>query len=69
MLRAITKAITYRLLGAAATFAVCALATGNLTIAGGMVGFELVGKTALYVAHERAWARIARVGDRTCEVD
>jgi uncharacterized membrane protein len=61
-LKAVTKAVTWRLVGAADTFAVTAVttfvATGavNLKVATGVVGCEVLTKTFLYYLHERAWA-------------
>lgn len=60
--KALTKAITWRMVGAADTFVVTAVttfvATGrvNLAVAGTVVGFEVFTKTFLYYAHERVWA-------------
>lgn len=53
--KALTKAVTWRLLGAADTFVLAWVVTGKPTAAVGLVGFELVTKTALYWGHERAW--------------
>ncbi len=53
--KSISKAISWRLLGAIDTFGLTLLMTGRLSSAVGVVGFEVVTKTALYYGHERAW--------------
>src|SRR5947209_4971060 len=53
--KSIAKAITWRVLGAADTFVLSLFVTGKATAAVGIVGFELLTKSVLYYAHERAW--------------
>lgn len=54
-LKSVAKAISWRVVGALDTFVVSFLVTGKLTLAGAVVGFEVLTKTALYYGHERAW--------------
>lgn len=60
-MKAVAKAITWRLIGAVDTFLVAAVTTfvatgtANLAVATGVVGFEIVTKTVLYYFHERVW--------------
>lgn len=54
-LKSIAKAVSWRVVGAIDTFLLSFLVTGKLSLAGAVVGFELLTKTALYYGHERAW--------------
>lgn len=54
-LKSVGKAISWRIVGAIDTFLLSFLMTGKLTTAAGLVGFEVITKTALYYGHERAW--------------
>ena len=56
--RSIAKAISWRATGSIDTFIVAALITGSSKLAGGVALAEILTKTALYYAHERAWAMI-----------
>jgi len=56
--RSIAKAISYRASSSLGTFAIAALITQNSKLAGGVALAEVVAKTGLYYAHERAWALI-----------
>jgi sulfate adenylyltransferase large subunit len=56
--RSIAKAISWRATGSIDTFIVAALITGSSKLAGGVALAEILTKTALYYAHERAWALI-----------
>jgi len=56
--RSIVKAISWRATGSLDTFVIAALVTGNSKLAGGVALGELLTKTALYYAHERAWALV-----------
>lgn len=51
------KAVTWRLLGATDTFVLTFLMTGKCATAVGIVGFEVITKSVLYVGHERAWIK------------
>ena len=55
-IKATAKAITYRVLGAIETFTVTWLLTGHAGAAAGLMGVQLFTHTAIYVAHEYAWA-------------
>lgn len=64
--RSLAKALSWRLVGAVVTFAVCWGVTGSMTFAVSISVIETVGKTALFYVHERLWARIplgATIGD------
>ena len=54
-IKAIAKALTYRLIGAAYTFIATFLLTGRIGMAGTVVGLEVITKTVLFYGHERAW--------------
>ena len=54
--RSIAKAISWRATGSLDTFVIAALLTGNSKLAGGVALTEVLTKTTLYYAHERAWA-------------
>jgi uncharacterized membrane protein len=54
-MKSIAKTISYRLVGAAESFAISFFLTGSLSTACGMVGFETVARGLIYYAHERAW--------------
>jgi uncharacterized membrane protein len=56
-LRSITKAITYRIVGTAATSAIAYLVTGSphAAVAIGMI--DPVVKIVVYYLHERVWLR------------
>jgi uncharacterized membrane protein len=54
--KSVTKSVTYHTLSGAVTFILAWLVTGELAIAGSLMGVEFVAKSALYYAHERIWA-------------
>jgi sulfate adenylyltransferase large subunit len=56
--RSIAKAVSWRATGSLDTFVLAALITGNPKLAGGVALAEILTKTALYYAHERAWTLI-----------
>jgi len=56
--RSVAKAISWRATGSLDTFVIAAVITGSSTVAGGVALAEILTKTALYYAHERAWALI-----------
>ncbi len=56
--RSVTKAITWRATGTIDTFLISWLITGELTLAGGIAGTEVMTKVVLFYLHERAWTRI-----------
>ena len=56
--RSIAKAVSWRATGSLDTFVLAALITGNPKLAGGVALAEILTKTALYYAHERAWALV-----------
>ena len=57
--RSIAKGITYRFLGTLVTFIISYSITGNANLAGKISLLDILLKTLLYVAHERAWNRIS----------
>jgi sulfate adenylyltransferase large subunit len=56
--RSIVKAVSWRATGSLDTFVIAAVITGNSKLAGGVALAEVLTKTALYYAHERAWALV-----------
>jgi len=56
--RSIAKTITWRLTGSGSTFMISWLITGNLAIAGTILGIHFVSNTLLYFIHERVWNKI-----------
>ena len=54
-LKSIAKAVSWRLIGAADSFAIAYLVTGHAGAAAGFVGFEIATKSLWYYLHERAW--------------
>ena len=55
--RHIAKAITWRFLGTLDTVVIGWFVSGDLAIGASIGIFELITKTLLYYAHERAWYR------------
>lgn len=53
--RAITKAVTWRIIGTLDTFLWSWLITGHPMVAGAIASLETITKIALYYLHERAW--------------
>jgi uncharacterized membrane protein len=53
--RAIAKAITWRIVGSLDTFAIALVLTGRWQIASSISAVEVVTKCALYYAHEQLW--------------
>lgn len=58
-LKSVTKAVSWRVLGAIDTFGLTFLMTGKLTAAVGVVGLEVLTKSVLYYGHERVWETAA----------
>jgi uncharacterized membrane protein len=56
--RSALKAIVWRIIGTADTFAISWLITKEPITAGAIAGFEVVTKTILYYFHERGWNKI-----------
>jgi uncharacterized membrane protein len=57
-LRSLVKAISWRTIGTLETFLISWWLTGEVSIAGGIAGIQVVLSTVLYWLHERAWFRI-----------
>lgn len=55
MSKTISKAVAYRAASVGVTFMSVLLLTGSLPAAGAIGVFDIVAKTALYCAFERAW--------------
>ena len=55
--RSLAKAVTWRVLATATTFAVSLIVTGSMAVAGSISAIEVVVKIVLYYAHERVWHR------------
>jgi sulfate adenylyltransferase large subunit len=62
--RSAAKAFTWRMTGSLDTFMLAALISKNLHIAAGVALAEVLTKTVLYYAHERAWS-LVRWGRRS----
>jgi len=57
-IRSLTKTITWRLTGSGSTFIISWLITGNVSVAGAILGMHFVTNTILYYFHERVWNNI-----------
>ena len=57
MRRAITKAVTWRLIGTAEIFAISFWTTGHIATAGHTAGLAAITSVVMYVIHELAWSR------------
>lgn len=57
-LRSIVKTVSWRLTGSGSTFLISWIITGNLFVAGTILGIHFVTNTLLYYFHERVWNRI-----------
>ena len=55
--RHLAKAVTWRLVGSADTFAIGWALTGSVTTGLSISALEIVTKTILYYVHERTWYR------------
>ncbi len=51
------KTISWRVIGTLDTMVISYILTGNVSIAFGIGGVEVISKMVLYYIHERAWAR------------
>ena len=56
--RSIAKAISWRLTGTVDTIIISWIITGRFVLAISIGLFELLTKTILYYAHERAWQKV-----------
>ena len=56
--RSIIKTVTWRLIGSGATFLISWLITGNVVVAGAILGIHFFTNTLLYYIHERVWNKI-----------
>ncbi len=59
-LRSVLKAVSWRIIASATTFAIAYLVTGSASWAVGIAGIEAVTKLIVYYVHERAWQRVPR---------
>ena len=57
--RSLFKAISYRVLGSAATALIVYLLSGKLGLSIGTGALDMVTKIGLYYLHERIWERIS----------
>jgi uncharacterized membrane protein len=53
--RSFAKAVSYRVLGSAATALVVYFFSGNMPLSASVGGLDMVIKIALYFLHERIW--------------
>lgn len=56
--RSVAKAISWRVTGTIDTFLIIWLITGELVLASGIAGTEVMTKVFLFYLHERAWTRV-----------
>jgi len=63
--RHIAKALSWRVVGTLDTMLVSWLVTGDPVIGISIGIIEVISKTGLYYAHERAWYRLSRYGVET----
>ena len=56
--KSLCKAISWRLIGSASTFAVSATVTSDFRIASGIMVLEFFVKIAIFYLHERLWTKI-----------
>jgi adenylylsulfate kinase len=56
--RSLIKTVTWRCTGSGSTFLISWLITGNVTIAGTILGLHFFTNTVLYYFHERIWNKI-----------
>ncbi len=56
----VMKAISWRIIGTIDTIVISYLFTGEVKVALGIGGFEVITKMALYFLHERAWINILK---------
>lgn len=56
--RSVVKAISWRITGTIDTFLISWLITGELMLASGIAGTEVMTKVFLFYLHERAWTRV-----------
>jgi len=56
--RSLAKAVSYRVLGSAATAVVVYLFSGNVPLSASVGGLDMVIKIVLYFLHERIWNHI-----------
>ena len=57
--RSAVKAIVWRCIGTADTFAISWFITKEPITAGAIASFEIVTKTILYYLHERGWNKVS----------
>lgn len=56
--RSLIKTVTWRMTGSGSTFLISWSITGNITIAGTILGIHFFANTLLYYIHERVWNKI-----------
>jgi uncharacterized membrane protein len=56
--RSLAKAVSYRVLGSAATALVVYVFSGNMPLSASVGGLDMVIKIVLYFLHERLWNHI-----------
>lgn len=67
--RHLLKALSYRLVGTAHTFALSYFIFGSVELGAVFSGVELVTKTVLYYLHERIWYTHTAFGVVTSEIN
>lgn len=68
-LRSIVKAVSYRIVGSVATGVIGGILTGSTKLALGLGLADILVKTFLFYAHERAWHKIKWGLSKDSDVD
>lgn len=56
--RTLAKTVSWRVVATIATFLVSYIISGDITIASGIAGSQVIIHTTLYYFHERVWIKI-----------
>lgn len=56
----VLKAISWRVVGTIDTMVISYILTGDIKVALGIGGIEVISKMVLYYLHERAWLKITK---------
>ena len=58
-IRSLAKAVSWRITGSGATFAISYAISGSFGVAGTIATVQLVANTILYFVHERVWNKVS----------
>jgi len=67
--RSVVKAVSYRLWGTIATFAIALVVTGRIELAAQVGLCDPIVKTVIFYLHERVWSRISFGRTKTPEYE